>query len=86
MHDHNGKPLKVGDTVNIPCVIRELHGGTDFCNVTVVTVHGRKPDGLKEVFSAINTHQLEKVDAPAVQETVAEAAKRGYREAMEGKK
>lgn len=64
MHDHNGNELKVGDVVNIPCVVTHLNeGNEDFCNVTLETVHGRKPDGEKSSFSAINTHQLEKVSS-----------------------
>lgn len=55
MHDRNGTPLKKGDVVLIPAVVTELHGGEDYCNVTVESVHARRPDGLKERISAINT-------------------------------
>lgn len=58
MHDSNGTPLKKGDVVLIPAVITELHGGEDFCNVTVKTTHGRRPDGMPETISAINTGVL----------------------------
>jgi len=58
MHDANGTPLSVGDTVLIPAVITKLDGGEEFCNVGVQTVLGRRPDGLKESFSAINTGVL----------------------------
>ena len=48
--------IKCRDKVIIPCEITQLCEGTsDFCNVTVQTVLGRKPDGQKESFSAINT-------------------------------
>ena len=59
MHDVNGTPLKIGDTVNMTCKITSLsEGSEEFCNVSVETVHGRRPDGQKERFSAINTGQL----------------------------
>jgi len=59
MHDVNGTPLKVGDKVMIPGVITELNeGNEDFCNVTVETEYGRRPDGQYDRYSAINTGQL----------------------------
>lgn len=61
MHDANGTPLKVGDRVIIPAVVKRVSPGADFCNVTVETTLGRKPDGHKETMSAINTAQVVKV-------------------------
>jgi hypothetical protein len=62
MHDANGTQLNVGDKVLIPCVIKSLSVGTpDYCNVSVETTLGRRPDGNKESFSAINTAQLVKM-------------------------
>jgi hypothetical protein len=58
MHDRNGTPLKKGDVVLIPAVITELQSGEDYCNVSLETVHGRRPDGVKEYFGAINTGVL----------------------------
>lgn len=55
MHDKNGTPLKINDVVLIPAKITSLFAGEDFCNVAVSTVHGRRPDGAKETFCAINT-------------------------------
>ncbi|MEP7314265.1 MAG: hypothetical protein ABI859_16900 [Pseudomonadota bacterium] len=55
MHDRNGTPLQKGDKVLIEAVVTDLGGGEDYCNVGVETVAGRRPDGLKERFSAINT-------------------------------
>ena len=55
MHDKNGTPLKKGDRVLIPAVITEIHPTEEYCNVSLETVHGRRPDGQKERFSAINT-------------------------------
>lgn len=55
MHDARNRPLKVGDTVLIPCTVKETHAPEDYCNVSVVTVLGRRPDAQKESFSAFNT-------------------------------
>jgi hypothetical protein len=67
MHDANGHPLKVGDRVLIPCVVTNLsEGSEDFCNVSVKTTIGRRPDGARESFSAINTGVLVKVAGDGV--------------------
>lgn len=66
MHDKNGTPLQKGDTVLIPAVITDLHETEDYCNVGVETVHGRRPDGAKERFSAINTAVMVKFAALAM--------------------
>ena len=63
MHDRNGKPLAKGDKVIIEAVITDLSATEDYCNVSLESVHGRRPDGMKETFNAINTGVLEKVDA-----------------------
>ena len=55
MHDANGTKLEVGDKVLIPCVITELQPGEDFCNVSLDTIIGRRPDDEKEHICAINT-------------------------------
>lgn len=66
MHDANGTRLKKGDTVLIPAVITDLSEGDTYCNVTLKTVIGRRPDKAKETISAINTGVLVKfADAPA---------------------
>jgi hypothetical protein len=61
MHDANGTPLKVGDKVIIPGVVTQLSPMEDYCNVSVETTLGRKPDGEKNTFGAINTAQIVKV-------------------------
>ena len=61
MHDANGTPLKKGDKVMIPCVIAELGPDEDYCNVRLETTLGRKPDGQKETFYAVNTAQVVKI-------------------------
>lgn len=58
MHDRNGTPLQTGDVVLVPARITQLNAGEDFCNVTIETLHGRRPDGNKETMSAINTGVL----------------------------
>lgn len=58
MHDKNGKPLAVGDLVLIVAQVKELQSGEDYCNVTLETMEGRRPDGAKETIHAINTAVL----------------------------
>ncbi len=56
MHDKLGRLLKVGDVVLVPMKITQLSEGTeDYCNVNAESLYGRRPDGLKENVSAINT-------------------------------
>jgi len=65
MHDRNGTPLRVGDIVMIPGRVTQLSESTpDYCNVSVESLHGRRPDGMKEHFSAINTGVLVLHDRP----------------------
>ena len=62
MHDFNGTPLKEGDRVLMPCVVKRVTSSEEnFCNVEVETILGRRPDGLKNSFGSINTGQLVKV-------------------------
>lgn len=55
MHDAKGRPLKVGDVVLIPAKITDLYESEEYCNVSAESVFGRRPDGAKETFGAINT-------------------------------
>lgn len=64
MHDKNGTPLKKGDVVLIPAVVKDLQAGDEYCNVSLESVHGRRPDGLKETVYAINTGVLVLHDRP----------------------
>ncbi len=67
MHDRNGTPLKKGDVVVIYAKVTDLaESCSDYCNVTVETIDGRRPDGAKERFSAINTAQLVLVERSKV--------------------
>jgi hypothetical protein len=65
MHDRTGKPLRKGDRVTILCVITDLNATEDFCNVSMETVYGRRPDGAKEHVNSINTGVVDKVDESA---------------------
>lgn len=58
MHDRNGTPLKRGDIVLVEAVVTEVSAHDDYCNVSIETTDGRRPDGSKERFSAINTGVL----------------------------
>lgn len=55
MHDAKGRELKVGDVVLIPAVLLDVYTGEDYCNVKAESAIGRRPDGAKEQFYAINT-------------------------------
>lgn len=58
MHDAKNRPLKVGDQVLVPAVVENVSAGDDYCNVSIKTTYGRRPDGQKERMSAINTGVL----------------------------
>lgn len=64
MHDANGTELKVGDKVMIPAVVTHLGAEEGYCNVSLETTLGRRPDGLKETFSAVNTAQVVLLERP----------------------
>lgn len=55
MHDAKGRPLKAGDLVLVPCRVKETNATEDYCNVTLETVFGRRPDGMVEHIGGINT-------------------------------
>jgi hypothetical protein len=58
MHDARGRILKAGDKVLIVGTIKELFATEDYCNCSVRTAFGRRPDGQLENISAINTGVL----------------------------
>lgn len=55
MHDRNHTPLKLGDVVLLPAIVTELHPTDEYCNVQLLSVHGRRPDEQHETVYAINT-------------------------------
>ena len=61
MHDRNGNPLNVGDQVTLLAEIVSLNGTENYCNVSIKSVYPRRPDGLFETISSINTGVLDKV-------------------------
>ena len=61
MHDATGRQLKVGDRVVILAVVKELSPIEEYCNVSAESILGRRPDGMKETFGAINTGVLIRV-------------------------
>lgn len=50
-HDCNGDLLQVGDRVLIPAEVINITSGEDYCNLTVKTTIGRKPDDLRETMT-----------------------------------
>lgn len=58
MHDAKGRPLSVGDVVLIPAKVTQVSATEEYCNVSVQSILGRRPDGMKENISAINTAVL----------------------------
>ena len=54
-HDAHGNLLTIGDVVSVLCTVTEIQDGEEFCNVTLTSVRGRRPDGAKETIYAINT-------------------------------
>lgn len=62
MHDRLGNLLKVGDKVTILATITGINSCEDYCNVYLVTEYPRRPDGLKETISGINTAVMDKVE------------------------
>lgn len=58
-HDRNGKILEVGDIVNIPCKIKQIHLAEDYCNYDLEYLYPFI-DGQRQLTSFVNTKQLEK--------------------------
>lgn len=58
MHDAKSRPLQKGDFVLVPARITELSPSDDYCNVSIESTFGRRPDGSKERICAINTGVL----------------------------
>lgn len=59
-HDFAGKELQVGDEVLLRAKVTAITATEDYCNVTIESLYGRKPDGAKETISAINAAVLKK--------------------------
>lgn len=63
MHDINGNPINVGDTVLVPCAVKSVTGGEEYCNIMVETREVMFPGNYK-VSIALNARQV-LVDVPA---------------------
>lgn len=59
-HDVNNNLLEVGDEVVLRAKVTSIQTGEEYCNVTIESLYGRKPDGSKET-SCLNAAVLEKV-------------------------
>lgn len=59
-HSKSGKVLEVGDRVVIECTVKSICAGEEFCNITLESVEGRKPDGFKETIT-LNAAVIEKI-------------------------
>jgi hypothetical protein len=58
MHDARGRELTKGDRVVLVATVVDLQAGEDYCNVSIESTEGRRPDGSKERVSSINTGVL----------------------------
>jgi hypothetical protein len=59
MHDRDGKPLAVGDKVNVPCTITSTQdAANEDCNVTLVT---EEPMGTRAVGDTISLNAKQTV-------------------------
>lgn len=54
-HDHNGALLREGDRVIVSFIVKSLTAEEGYCNCTLVTELGRRPDEQKETWYAVNT-------------------------------
>lgn len=57
MHDINGAELKAGDRVLVEFEVKACGGDTDFCNVTLATVHPMPGNGIHATL-VLNTKQV----------------------------
>ena len=62
MHDAKNRPLKVGDTVLIPAVVKSCSPG-DYCTLDVETVGVMPGNGTKNGIYALNTKQVYRANA-----------------------
>lgn len=60
-HDRNGSVINVGDTVNVPMVVKNVNMTDLYCNVTLETIHSMPPDGGHSTMT-LNTKQVVKIE------------------------
>lgn len=63
-HDVNGRELKVGDIVNIPCVITHVQMQEEYCNLNLETQHKMYPSDNPSSL-VLNAKQVVLVESPA---------------------
>lgn len=59
-HDRDGNTLEAGDFVNVPCVVKMVSTGEEYCNVTLETQESMYPGDNKSGMS-LNAKQVVKV-------------------------
>ena len=59
-HDRNGNPISVGDEISIPCIVKQIQPGDEYCNVTVAAKYPMPPY-TTEYTLTLNTKQVEKL-------------------------
>lgn len=57
-HDKNGNVLKVGDIVNVPCKIKSISMGEEYCNVELQTIEKMFPSDNTSTMN-LNAKQVE---------------------------
>lgn len=62
-HDRNGRVVVEGDIVNIPCRVKSVQAGIEYCNVTVETLDPMPPYSVPNTIT-LNTRQVEIVVPP----------------------
>lgn len=60
-HDKRGPELTAEMIVAVPCVVKEVQQGEDYCNVTLATLYPMYP-GDQKTGMVLNTRQVLRVD------------------------
>lgn len=60
-HDKSGTMLAINDVVNVPCVVKSITTGEEYCNISVETVEPMYP-GTSKNFITLNAKQVVKVE------------------------
>ncbi len=71
-HDKNGKLLKEGDIVNVPCRVESITAGEEYCNVSLKTIEPMYPGDQCNTIT-LNAKQVEIVTTDAADAPAAEA-------------
>jgi hypothetical protein len=56
-HDKNGLPVRIGDLVNVPCTVKDVQPGLEYCNLTLETVEPMFP-GKEKSSICLNAKQV----------------------------